>query len=211
MGFSMLAVFFITLLISFLGSLPFGPINLVMIDTTLKNSLRAGFWFSVAAALVEMGQSLVALHGTTWLNQSIQNSPWLKIAGFIIFSILGLLFLLKKDKDTTPTHHTASQRGFFVKGLIVALLNPQAIPFWIIILAYLQSAQISTVNSQSSTANILSFAVGASFGKLGALMLFGIMSQHIISRSSLIRNHINRIIGIILLLVGMFQGILAFV
>lgn len=210
MAFSMLAVFFITLLISFVGSLPFGPINLVMIDTTLKNSLRAGFWFSFAAALVEMGQSLVALHGSSWLSREVYDSPWIKIVGFILFSLLGLLFLFKKNHDSTTVNNT-SQKGFFVKGLVVASLNPQAIPFWVIILAYLQSAQISTVNSHSTTANIISFAVGASCGKLGALMLFGIMSQQIISRSSLIRNHINRIIGIILLAVGMFQGILAFV
>lgn len=210
MAFSMLAIFFITLIISFVGSLPFGPINLVMIDTTLKNSLRAGFWFSFAAALVEMGQSLVALHGNSWLNSEVYHSPWIKILGFILFSILGLLFLFKKERETNHNSYS-SKKGFFVKGLVVALLNPQAIPFWIIILAYLQSTQFSTINAQSTTANIISFIVGASCGKLGALMLFGIMSQQIINRSSLIRNHINRIIGIILLAVGMFQGILAFV
>lgn len=209
MIFSILVIFFITLIISFIGSLPFGPINLVMIDTTLKNSLRAGFWFSVAAALVEMGQSLVALQGSKWLNPSIYQSPWIKIGGFLFFSFLGVIFLMKRETEKTK-HSNGSSSGFFVKGLLVATLNPQAIPFWIIVLAFLQSAQVSTVNAESDTANIISFAIGASFGKLGALMLFGLMSQYIISKSDMIRSHINRIIGIILLTVGIIQGVLAF-
>ncbi|MFN7120011.1 MAG: LysE family transporter [Saprospiraceae bacterium] len=208
MSISALSVFFIALLISFFGSLPFGPINLVMIDTTLKHSLRASWWFAVAAALVEMGQSLVALYGSSWVVQLMEGGPWIKLTGFMIFLLLGILFLLKKGKDSTvPTN--GFQRSFFVKGLLVAVMNPQAIPFWVIMLALLSSTISLHISAESQTSQLFSFIMGASFGKLGALLLFGILSERIISRSTLIRQHINRIIGIILISIGMFQGILA--
>ncbi len=210
MAFTIFAIFFVTLLISFVGSLPFGPINLVMIDTTLKNSLRTSVWFAVAAAMVEIGQSWIALYGNAWMTQLIESGPWLKIAGFLFFLMLGMVFFLKKDQET-QVKPSRFQNNFFLKGFIVAVLNPQAIPFWVIVLAFIPASSFFNISSESHTSMILSFVIGASFGKLGALLLFGMLSERIISRSDLIRNHINRIIGIILISIAMFQGILAFV
>jgi len=181
-----------------------------MIDTTLKNSLRTSFWFAIAAALVEMGQSLIALHGSSWFTALIEKGPWLKIGGFFFFLLIGTLFFFRKsNEDRVTTNHF--QNNFFLKGFVVALLNPQAIPFWVIMLTLLSSTSFIRISSESHTADIVSFIMGASCGKLGALLLFGVLSERIINRSHLIRNHINRIIGIILISIGMFQGILAFV
>ena len=46
-------VFLLSMLASIVGTLPFGPINLSVVDTTINRSWRAAFHFSVAAALVE--------------------------------------------------------------------------------------------------------------------------------------------------------------
>lgn len=210
MIFSVLSIFIVTLIISFVGSLPFGPINLMMIDTTLKNSLRASYGFAVAAALVEMGQSLVALYGSAWISQLIYQGPWIKLTGFVFFLLLGILFYFKKNQEKAFSSEN-SQKSFFFKGFLIASLNPQAIPFWIIVLAFFPATSLFKITSESNTVNILSFIIGASFGKLGALLLFGLLSERIIRQSHLIRNHINRIIGIILITIGMFQGILAII
>ncbi len=214
MSIGVISVFFITLTTSFLGTLPFGPINLSMVDVTLRNSLRAGFWFAVAAALVEMGQSVVALYGSSWLNQLILQSPWLKIVGFLIFIILGLIFYFKKAEEhgSTKTENTLRRSGnYFTKGLIIALLNPQAIPFWLVVLAFFHSAEVMALDNSSPFANIVSFLFGAALGKLGALLLFGVMSQTVISRATRIRENLNRIIGVILIAIGMVQVILVLV
>lgn len=203
-----IGVLMISWIVSFLGSLPFGPINLVMIETTLKNSLRASFPFAIAAAMVEMGQSLVALYGSVFINQLIQSGPWLKLFGFFVFLILGLAFFFKKSQETAQRERHFN-KNHFLKGLIVALLNPQAIPFWVLMLAFLHSAQLMNINVHSSFAVVFAFILGAALGKLCALMLFGLLSQRIIYKSSIVRNHLNRIIGIILIAIGMFQGILA--
>ncbi|MDX1943241.1 MAG: LysE family transporter [Saprospiraceae bacterium] len=208
MTISAIGVLFISWIVSFIGSLPFGPINLVMIDTTLKNSFRSGMSFAIAAAIVEMGQSLVALHGSVFINQVIVSGPWFKVFGFIIFLILGLAFFFKKNQE-----HSKKERRFqdnhFLKGFVVAFLNPQAIPFWVIMLAVLHSSQMMSVDAHSPWVLVIAFLVGAALGKLCALMLFGLLSQRIIYRMAIIRSNLNRIIGIILIAIGMFQGILA--
>lgn len=208
MTISAIGVLMISWIVSFLGSLPFGPINLVMIETTLKNSLRAGIPFAIAAAIVEMGQSLLALHSSVFINQLIQNGPWFKVFVFFIFLVLGLVFFFKKSKEAAHQKRRLSDRHF-LKGLVVAFLNPQAIPFWVIMLAFLHSAQLMSIDAHSPLMIIAFFLLGAALGKLCALMLFGILSQRIIYKISIVRNHLNRIIGIILIAIGMFQGILA--
>ncbi|HMO39413.1 MAG TPA: LysE family transporter [Saprospiraceae bacterium] len=209
MTLSALSVLFISWIVSFSGSLPFGPINLVMIDTTLKNSLRAGIPFAIAAAFVEMGQSWVALYGSVFFNQFIAEGPWFRLFGFVVFSALGLVFFFKKNQESTFDSTTPGNR-FFLKGFFIALLNPQAIPFWIIVLALLQSAQIMQVDTRSPLFVVLAFMLGAALGKLTALLLFGILSRRIIYRMTRVRQHLNRIIGIILITIGMVQAILAF-
>ncbi len=203
----MLAIFFTTLLISFIGSLPFGPINLVLIDLTINYRLRSAYGFALAAALVEIAQSFLALWGSSWLWQLIHQSIWIKLAGFVFFLILGMVFFFRKEKGNTLSIEN-SQKSFFLKGLVVAALNPQAIPFWVIVLTFLSNASILDVTAESPILYIVSFNVGAAFGKLLALLLFGILSEYIMVRSSFIRHYINRIIGVILIGIGVFQGIL---
>lgn len=208
--FTAVSILFITFIISFLGTLPLGPINLSMVDVTLRNNLRAGFWFSVAAAFVEMGQSVVALQGSSWISQFLTNSIWTKVIVFAVFCTLGLLFFFKKN--TAINQDISVRRGkHFAYGLLIAFLNPQAIPFWLVVLALLESAQIMSIHMGSPLLNIASFLLGTSLGKLGALMLFGILSEPIVRRASVIRNNLNRIIGLILIVLGISQGILAIV
>lgn len=209
---SAFSIFFITLIVSFLGTLPFGPINLSVVDITLRNSIKAGFWFSVAAALVEMGQAIVALYGSSWLNDMMVHSPWVKILGVFIFIILGLAFYFKKSQHTEIQTIKTTARdtiSYFTKGMAIAFLNPQAIPFWIFVLAFLHSTEFMSISAASPLSSIVSFLLGAAFGKLGALMLFGIMSQTVLHRATNLRANLNRIIGVILIFIGMVQGIIA--
>jgi hypothetical protein len=66
-----------------------------------------------------------------------------------------------------------------------------------------------SLDQSSPTPNIISFLFGAALGKLGALMVFGIMSQTVISRASTLRENLNRIIGVILIAIGVMQAVLA--
>lgn len=69
MGISPVFVLLIGWLASFTGTLPLGPINLSVVEVTVNRSFRAAIWLSVAAALVEIFQSLLALTGTHWLGR----------------------------------------------------------------------------------------------------------------------------------------------
>ena len=70
--------FIFGLLGSFLGGVAFGPINLSVVDITLKKSVRSAIRFCVAAALVEIFQATIAILFGKVISRKIEEIPELK-------------------------------------------------------------------------------------------------------------------------------------
>ena len=90
----------------------------------------------------------------------------------------------------------------FIKGLLVSIGNPQAIPFWIFVLAYL--AQRFDLNFMGE--ELVWFLAGVFLGKLIALTVFGLLSTYLKTRLKTSCNLINKFMGTVLLLIGLFQA-----
>lgn len=203
MAISSMTIFMASWAASFLGTLPFGPINLSVVDTTINRSFRAALRFSTAAALVEIIQSWIAIHISWNMGQMLIDNPWTKLGAFILFLTLGLFFFLKKGQDNKKAN--IRHRGDFAKGLFISFLNPQAIPFWIFVLTYLDSSQIVHLDVHAPFRVVAVFLLGVSIGKFAALVLFGLLGKHIARRSQLLSKWMNKIIGAILMSIGLFQ------
>lgn len=190
---------------SFLGALPFGIVNLSVVDTTLRRNFRAGVQLSLAASFVEVMQLGLAMYlGMTFV-QELRTHIWIKAAIVLLFVGLGLLFFFRKTREGGPRNAHLPE---FVRGIILSLINPQALPFWVFMIAWLQSAHL--VQFDGRLVLILLFAAGVWLGKLLALLLFGWLSLRIASRVELLGRLTNRVIGAILLLIGCYQGISLF-
>lgn len=185
---------------SFLGTLPFGPINLSMVDTTLKEGLKVGLRFSIAAAIVEIGQSLFAYSFGTFITQYLEHNLWVQLGVFLVLLIIGLLFFLRKENVQMEDKRNLSP---FAKGAIIGLLNPQALPFWVAIIAALKSSQWLSFAMWDF---MLLFLFGVSLGKLAALLLYGKLSLWIVQRVSSLNHWMNRIIGSIFMMLALIQG-----
>ena len=59
MYFKYTLIFSVTFLTSLLASIPFGPINLNVIYSTVQKNKNAGLCFAAAAALIELLQSFI--------------------------------------------------------------------------------------------------------------------------------------------------------
>ncbi len=201
--------FFIALSVSFGSAIPFGPINLSVVETTIRNNLKCGILFSAAAALVEIFQALIAMFFSVWLADFFEKSSYIKMGAFVLFIGLGLFFLLKRDNlDKTTT--VKSQVANFFKGFFIALANPQTLPFWVFVLTYLETVQMIPINADQPLSIIVSFAIGVSVGKFLGLLLFTFLSHRISKKSRKITSLTNKVIGIFLIFIGIVQGIQAF-
>ncbi|MBK8043091.1 MAG: LysE family transporter [Haliscomenobacter sp.] len=199
-----LLIFFLVFIIGYLGTMPFGPINLSVIDTAISRNFRSAFFFSLAAALVEIPQSLVALRFGLSVSQWIEESWVAKTLAVLVFVGMGAMFFLKKPREEDKK---SSDQGDFLHGFVIAVMNPQAIPFWVVVLAYLKTAQQLTLTTHMALPLILAFLLGVGFGKLFALLTYARLSQLIIARLSFVGLWMNKIIGSILIALGLLHGL----
>lgn len=190
------------LLGSFLGGVAFGPINLSVVDLTLKKSMRSARQFCIAAALVEIFQATIAILFGKLISRKIEEFPELKLLVIIFFIVLGLYFIFKQDKPKAEISKDG-KRSNFLNGFIIAILNPQVIPYWIFVLAYLKSAQVLYLKSW----HLVIFLVGVTIGKFLILSLYSHLSEYINKHTANLNEYVSKAIGGILLVVGLAQAI----
>jgi len=79
---------------SFLGSIPFGPVNLSMVDTTLNKGFKNGLHFATAASLVEILQATAALYLGIKMTEYLVFTKGLAQVG-VDFTIITQSYLVK--------------------------------------------------------------------------------------------------------------------
>jgi len=199
---SSIYVIFAVTAASFLGALPFGLVNLNVIDTTLRKTSREGFMMSLGATLVEMVHAFIALSFAMVITDSLDTNPYLKLAVLAIFLALGLYFFFKPQhvEPSGPRRKTLKVSDF-TRGAFLSLINPQAIPFWLFVVTYFSSHQMIDVQHEMFP----EFLVGVGMGKILALLVFVYFSLYIRKRMGSVSQWMNKIIGSIFLLLASFQ------
>lgn len=201
----MLLHFILGLAGSYLGGIPFGPINLSVVDTTLRHGRKAASKFSLASSLVEIGEAAVAILFGHLFSIELESTHALKILVIFFFIAAGLYFILKKDDPELVEQKKGS--GHFFRGLSISFLNPQAIPFWIFVLTYLDTYDFFHLEDF----NIITFLIGVALGKYLILTTFGVFSSILEKRLKNICKMISNAIGITLLVIGAVQAVRYFV
>lgn len=183
---------------SFLGSIPPGTLNMLVLQIGLEHRIKAGLRFALAVALVEYPYAWIGVQ----FEQAITSSPLvlkhLKLWGALIMTVFGLISLWSVRKPTTFT--VKFQQSGFRRGLVLSLLNPQAIPFWIMITAYLKNQgwlQITT------TTLLHSYLLGSATGSLALLSSY-VLLAHRVAQSFNNNRMLRMLPGSVLLFLGIF-------
>lgn len=188
---------FIGFLISYLGSLPLGVLNLSVVGITVRQGLYAAFLFSIGVIGVEFFQAFVAV----WFSQYLLAYPgleqYVQLLAIPIFLILGAFYFFKKQ----AAENEMKTLSGFKEGIVLSLLNPLAIPFWLFYSVYIGQKGWLTF----SQVEIFSFAFGVSQGTLAALMSFAFLSNLIKNQLQFLNKWIDKIIGSVFLLMGFYQ------
>ncbi len=183
-----LLIFFAAILISFIGALPFGLVNLTVVKVSIKEGAHSAMRVAHGAAWVEVMFGLVALLAGSALNQWIQNSVLVNIFVVTVLLSAGLYFLLKKEKNHPAGKSTGAG---FLKGVSLNLISLQVFIYWIIAMTFVYTKNIPEV----SIINSLVFAAGIFAGKIFILWLYVLFSLKVISNVKAITTHINSIMG----------------
>jgi threonine/homoserine/homoserine lactone efflux protein len=183
-----------------LGTIPLGPVNLLVVNTTVSKNIRSAMVLASAASLMELLKPLLAIYFSWMITRHIQSNMYIQLTVVLSFILIGLYFLLKK---TTSPEIGNSRRELpeFLKGVLISFLNIPALAFWIFVIAYCQS----TVGFDFSIGTVGVFLAGVFSGRYGTLWTYARLSQYVYERSSLIALWIDRILAYLFFLLAVIQ------
>jgi len=199
----MIEVFFSALLISFLGQLPFGHMNLTATQLAVQEEYKNAWKYALGIVLVEVIYLRLALTGMDWVvehKQLFAIMGWLTV---IIFITLGVLAFVMARKQTSAKKSLLldNKMDRFLLGVVVSGINPAQIPFWSLWSTELLNSKIL----QPTTAQFNLFTAGAGPGSLACLAGYIHGGKWMITKLKTSNKGLNIFMGIVFILAGLFQ------
>ena len=198
-----LKVFFTGFLISFLGQLPLGNMNLTATQLSVQENFRNAWKYGLGIVLVEIIYLRLALTGMHWV---VEHKVLFTIMGWltvIVFVALGVLAFVMARKQTSAKKGLLlnNKMNRFLLGVVVSGINPAQIPFW-----FLWSTQL--LNSKvllPTTGQFNLFTTGAGLGSLAGLAVYIHGGKWIITKLKTSNRALNIFMGIVFIFAGLFQ------
>lgn len=199
----LIRIFFWGLLISFLGSLPLGTLNVAAMQIGIQESITDAMYFSFGSLLVEMLYVRISLVGIDWVRKQeklMKAMEWITL--FIILALAVGSFISAMDKSGSSKNMMLdnNMHRFFL-GIIMCAINPVQIPFWFGWSTILFTKKIlEPVNSQYNI-----YIVGIGIGTLlgNAVFIFG--GKLLVEKISNSQQYINWVIGGIFAITALIQ------
>ena len=181
-----------------IGALPFGAVNLSVVDTTLKHGKMRAMQIALGAAFIEIIFALTAFISGSFIQKTFNKNPAFSLVIIFGLVILGLLFFFKKNKEIQTKKYKLPG---ILNGIFLNLISIQVLLFWTIAIPLLSAKELIDFK----TVSVAIFIIGVFFGKIIVLRLYVYFSKKIVSQSVVLSKNINKIIGIVLLLSAVIQ------
>jgi LysE type translocator len=190
-------------LISFAGSLPVGTLNVSITNLVIDRHVGGAISFGMGAVLVEVGMVRLALVAVKRLEGISRFLRWFRVIACVVillFAFLSLDAAWHLRKAGVPILFTGDAP--FVSGLVLSLLNPLHLPFWMGWTSVLRSKGLLAHTRKEY--NVYVLAIG--MGTCTAFLVYGITGHLLILFLRANQNLFNWLTGIALLVAGLAQG-----
>jgi len=199
----MIEVFFTAMMISFLGQLPFGNMNLTATQLAVQEGLGNAWKYSIGIVIVEVVYLRLALTAMDWV---VQNQMLFKIMSWltvIVFLALGVLsiFIARKQTQEKKGLLLNNKMDRFLLGVSVSAINPVQIPFWFIWSTQLLNSHIL----KTTNAYFNMFTGGAAIGSLAGLAVYVYGGRWVIQKMKASNKQLNIFMGIVFIIAALWQ------
>jgi len=196
-------IFFWGLLISFLGSLPLGTLNVAAMQIGIQESIQNAIWFSVGALLVEMIYVRISLVGIDWVRKQqrlMKAMEWITLAIIVALAAGSFIAALKTNENSKNVLLNFNLHRFYL-GMFLCAINPVQIPFW-----FGWSTVLFTKKILQPTAfDYNSYIVGIGIGTLLGNCVFIFGGKWVVQRIANSQQYLNWIIGAIFTVTALIQ------
>ncbi len=200
----LIKVFFIGALISFLGQLPLGNMNLTATQISVQENSRSAWKYGVGVVMIELVYLRLALTGMDWV---VENKRVFTIMGWVtvvMFLALGVFAFVIARRQTSAKRKGLlinNKMNRFLLGIIVSGVNPAQIPFW-----FIWSTQLIDSRALSpTTLHFNLFTAGAGLGSVAGLAVYIHGGKWIINKMRTTNRKLNVFMGFVFILAGLFQ------
>jgi threonine/homoserine/homoserine lactone efflux protein len=193
--------FAIAFFFSFVGTIPPGTLNLTIIQLGLDHRINIAWRMAIAASLIEYPYAWLAIEFQDFVTRSAGLIHSFQLITGVVMILLGAFNLWTTTSTSGQSNFSKGlQESGFRKGLLLGLLNPLAVPFWMATTAYSESHGWIDL---SGPWEFHAYLLGVSTGTLVLCMLLAYLAKLVVSRFQTY-SFLQKIPGIILLLLGTY-------
>mgnify|MGYP003579025534 CR=1 FL=1 len=186
---------------SFIGSIPPGTINLTCVQLGLEKKIGIAWRFAAVCSILEYPYAWIAVEFAEWITSSPLVVENMQLITAIVMTALGILTLWSSSR---PTAFTAKLNdSAYVRGIVLSILNPLAIPFWVGTTAYLTSLNWIELSTPS---RLHGYLIGVCLGTFVLLIILIYLAKKVISQFTH-SSWLNKIPGSALILLGIYAFI----
>ncbi len=198
----LLKIFFTGMLVSFIGSLPLGTLNIAAMQISVSDGITAAMLFSAGSLLVEIIYVRISLVAMDWIRKQEKLLRTLEWVTLLIVTALAISsFYAAMHPGVHKNAVLNSTIPKFLLGVIMCAVNPVQIPFWFGWSTVLFTKKVLLPRQDHYNIYILGIGIGTFIGN--CLFIFG--GLLIASKISNNQHILNWIVGSIFAITAIIQ------
>jgi len=195
-------VLFWGMLVSFLGSLPLGTMNVTITQISVQTGIQDGFAFAFGSMLIEVAIVRIALITMKWITEQrkiFRLLEYLTTSVILLLSITSFIAAYKMSGFVSPL--PIESLTPFWSGAFLSLTNPLHIPFWLGWTTVLVNKNIV----QPNRVDYNWYVTGIGLGTLLGFAVFIYAGNFLVMTIERHESFLNCVIGIVLLITAIVQ------
>lgn len=195
-------VFLVGMLVSFLGTLPLGSLNVASMQIATRENVRAGMKFAFGAAMVEIIYLRLSLKGMDWVlrhHTLFVFFSWGTVVMLLALSAASFAAAFRTQHQRNVLLNNGMNR--FLLGITMSAINPMQIPFWFGWSTYLMSNNILL----PTTLQFNLFTCGVGSGTICGLGAFVYGGTYMVRKLNANHKRLDIIIACIFLVTALVQ------
>lgn len=206
----LLLTLIIGILLNAMGYIPPGNINLTVAQLTINKGIRQALYFILAFSCVEVFFTFGIMRFARWLSSDVNldsNLSEVRLGTYVdafmitLFIVMGTITWINRKKvPKTKAEDNRSKKGSVFYGMLLGVLNPVQIPFWLFFGNYV----ILHEWIKTDYLSLIIFSLGSGVGSALALYGYAHFARYIQEKFALSSHLINKSIAIFLYILALY-------
>lgn len=206
----LLLTLMIGIVLNALGYIPPGNINLTVAQLTINKGMRQALYFILSFSIVEVFFTFGMMRFARWISSDVnldssisevRLGTYVDVLMIILFIVMGTITWVNRKKiPKTKSEDNRSRRGSVFYGMLLGVLNPVQVPFWLFFGNYV----ILHDWIRTDYLSLVIFSFGSGIGSAIALYGYAHFAKYIQEKFALSNHLINRSIALFLFALALY-------